>query len=146
MSDCLVCRELEGDIELPGGLLWEDENAVAFHTPPLDGNSEPYLGHCLVVTRRHVDHLGDLTVAEAESVARASQALAGALRAEGAERVHVAVIGLGVAHFHQHLYPRYPDVPPGTPWMSVDELLEAPHGDGAAIAALAGRLRGRLPA
>ncbi len=145
MADCLVCREIEGQIELPGGLLWEDTDVVAFHMPPLDGNAEPYLGHCLVVTRRHVDHLGDLTVAEAESVARASRAVAGALRVEGAERVHVAVIGLGVPHFHQHLYPRYPGVPPETPWMSVDELPEAPHGDGAAIAALADRLRGHRP-
>jgi diadenosine tetraphosphate (Ap4A) HIT family hydrolase len=138
---CLVCREVAGDIELPGGLLWDNADAVAFHLPPIEGNERPYLGHCLVVTRRHVDHLSDLTVAEGASVAAASRAIAAALRAEGVERVHLAVIGLGVAHFHQHLYPRYPGVPPGTSWMDVDGLPDAPHGGPAEIVALVERLR-----
>src|SRR5581483_9457269 len=112
--------------------------------PPMDGNERPYLGHCLVVTRRHVDHLDELSHDEARSVAAASRAIAGALRAEGAERVHVAVIGLGVPHFHQHLYPRYPGVPPGTSWMAVDGLPDAPHGDAEQVAELVERLRERL--
>lgn len=57
------------------------------------------------------------TVANADE-AIASRVIAKALRAEGVERVHVAVIGLAVAHFHQHLYPRYPGVPPG--WTLTD--------------------------
>jgi diadenosine tetraphosphate (Ap4A) HIT family hydrolase len=142
---CLVCREVAGEIELPGGLLWDDEHVVAFHLPPIDENVQPYLGHCLVVTRRHVDHLGDLTIAEAESVARASRAVATGLQAEGAERVHLAVIGLGVDHFHQHLFPRYPGVPPGTPWTALDELPAAPHGGAQEISALVERLRRHLP-
>jgi diadenosine tetraphosphate (Ap4A) HIT family hydrolase len=113
---CLVCRQVTGEFELPGGLLWDDAEAIGFHLPPTDANPRPYIGHCMIVTRRHVDHLADLTDEETESVARASRALAGALRAEGVERVHVAVIGLGGDHFHQHLYPRYPGAPP------------APHG------------------
>ena len=150
MSDvCLVCREVAGEIELPGGLLWNDEQAIAFHVMPTDENPRPYLGHCLVVTVRHVDHLGDLTEAEVESVARASRAVAKGLRGEGAERVHVAVIGLGGEHFHQHLFhqhlfPRYPGVPPGTRWTAVDELPDAPHGDADQIAALVERLRAYL--
>ena len=144
MTDCLVCREVRGEIDLPGGFLWEDKRAVAFHMPPIDEKPEPYLGHCLVVTRRHVDHLADLTKRELESVAHASRKIAAALRAEGVERVHVAVIGLGVPHFHQHLYPRYPGVSPGTPWLSVDELPDAPHGGADAIAALVQRLRAHL--
>jgi diadenosine tetraphosphate (Ap4A) HIT family hydrolase len=142
--DCLVCREVAGEIELPGGLLWDDDDVIAFHLPPLEEGSRPYLGHCLVVTRRHVDHLGDLLPAEAAAVASASRAIAAALREEGAERVHVAVIGLGVAHFHQHLYPRYPGVPKGTPWLEVDGLPDAPHGDPGEIAALVARLRARI--
>jgi diadenosine tetraphosphate (Ap4A) HIT family hydrolase len=141
---CLVCREVAGEVELPGGLLWDDEQAIAFHVMPIDENPQPYLGHCIVATRRHVDHLGDLTEAEVESIARASRALAKALRDEGAERVHVAVIGVRRDHFHQHLFPRYPGVPPGTPWNAVDELPDAPHGDADQIAALVERLRDRL--
>jgi len=40
VSDCLVCREVAGELELPGGVLWEDENAIAFHIPgPVFGNA-----------------------------------------------------------------------------------------------------------
>jgi hypothetical protein len=84
---CIVCREVAGEIDLPGGLLWEDAEVIAFHLPPTDGNPRAYIGHCMVVTKRHIDHLADLTDQEAESVARASRAVAGALRAEGVERV-----------------------------------------------------------
>jgi len=141
MAGCLVCRELSGEIDLPGGFLWDDGETVAFHLPPTDGNEHPYLGYCLVVTRRHVDHLSDLTAAETSSVASASRTIAAALRAEGVERVHVAVIGLGVPHFHQHLYPRYPGVSAGTSWMDVDRLPDAPHGGPSEIAAFTDRLR-----
>jgi diadenosine tetraphosphate (Ap4A) HIT family hydrolase len=141
MSDgCIVCQEVRGEFDLPGGLLWDDAHAVAFHLPPTEWNPRPYLGHCMVVTRRHVDHLADLTEAEAISVGRASRVVAGALRAEGAERVHLAVIGLGGDHFHQNLFPRYPGVPPGTSWMAVDELPDAPHGDSTEIAEFVARL------
>jgi diadenosine tetraphosphate (Ap4A) HIT family hydrolase len=125
-------------------VLWEDSDAIAFHVPPIEENPRPYLGHCMVVTRRHVDHLGDLTEAEARSVATASRVLAEALRAEGAERVHLAVIGLGVDHFHQHLFPRYPGVPEGTSWMAVDKLPDAPHGGEGEIADFVTRLRSHL--
>jgi len=141
MGECLVCRELSGEIDLPGGFLWDDGEVVAFHLPPLDGNERPYLGHCLVVTRRHVDHLSDLTATEAPPVAAASRKIAAALRAEGVERVHVAVICLVMPHFHQHLYPRYPGVPAGTSWMDVDGLPDAPHGGADEIAAFTDRLR-----
>jgi diadenosine tetraphosphate (Ap4A) HIT family hydrolase len=138
---CLVCRELTGEVVLPGGVLCEDSEMVGFHVPPTEANPRPYLGHCMVVTRRHVDHLADLTEDEVRAVASASRLLAGALRAEGAERVHVAVIGLGVDHFHQHLFPRYPGVPEGTSWVTVDELPDAPHGDEGEIADFVARLR-----
>jgi hypothetical protein len=50
-------------VAVPGGFLWDDEVTVAFHTPPIEelGNPRPYLGHLLIVTRRHVARLGDLT-------------------------------------------------------------------------------------
>src|SRR4051794_16620299 len=142
--ECLVCQEVAGEVPLPGGFLWCDDETVAFHLPPLERNPRPYLGHCLVVTRRHVDHLGDLSEAESWSVASASRSLAHALRAEGIERVHLAVIGLGVQHFHQHVYPRYPGAPAGTPWLEVDALPDAPHGGAAEIEAFVQRLRQHL--
>jgi ATP adenylyltransferase len=144
VGECLICRQIAGEVEMPGGLLWEDANAVAFHIPPTDGNPTPYLGQLFVFARRHVDHLGDLSEAEVESIARASRSLAAALRKEGAERVHVAVIGLGIPHFHQHLYPRYPGMPAGLRWDSVDEHPDAPHGGADDIRAFVERLKAHL--
>lgn len=141
---CLCCREVAGEIDLPGGLLVDGEYAVAFHLPPLPQNARPYLGHCMVLARRHVDHLGDLSDPEAEAVARAARRVAAALRGEGAERVHLAVIGTGVPHFHLHLFPRYPGTPDGTPWTELDALPGAPHGGATEVAALTGRLRARI--
>jgi diadenosine tetraphosphate (Ap4A) HIT family hydrolase len=141
VEDCLVCRQVAEPEALLGGHLWADEHAVGFHLPPGERNPLPYRGHCLVAVRRHVDHLADLSDAEAASVAHGSRALAGRLRELGAERTHVAVVGLGVPHFHQHLFPRYPGVPAGTPWHALDELPDAPHLDADGIAELAELLR-----
>lgn len=142
--DCLVCRELRGDVAVPGGFLWEEREAVAYHTPPLDeiGNPRPYLGHLQIVTRRHVARLGDLTDEESAAVGRAAARLAQALtRAAGAEWVYAAVIGTGVPHFHLHLVPRYPGTPPDVAWYEVDEWADAPHGGAEEIGRLVERLK-----
>ena len=142
--DCLVCRELAGDIPLPGGLLWQEEGAVGFHMPPLEeiGEPRPYLGHLLVVTRRHAARVGDLTEEEAAAVGRGVARLARALvESGGAEWVYSAVIGTRTPHFHQHLLPRYPDTPDEVPWHSIDEWEGAKRGGAEEIADLADRLK-----
>jgi diadenosine tetraphosphate (Ap4A) HIT family hydrolase len=147
VSDCLVCRELGGDVELPGGLVYEDTEVAAFHVPPLPelGRPAPYLGHLLVVTRRHAPSLADLDDDEAAAVGRVTARLARVLTdVAGAERVFSAVVGTGIPHFHQHLLPRYPDTPPDVPWHSVDDWEGAPRGDADSIAELASRLRSGL--
>ena len=94
-ESCIVCLEVAGEIDLPGGILWEDAEAIAFHVPPTDATPVPCIGQCLVVTRRHVDHLADLTDQESASVARASRALVTVLRATGVEGVTVDAVGPG---------------------------------------------------
>lgn len=142
-DDCLVCRELDGLVEVPGGFLWQDDCVTAFHIPPIPQNPRPYLGHLLVATRRHVARFGDLTPQEGAAVGRAASRLARALTdSGGADWVYSAVIGTGVAHFHQHLVARYPDTPRELPWH--EEWKEGPHGGPDEIAALAQRLRGGL--
>src|SRR6266508_463381 len=146
-SKCLVCRELGGDVAVPGGLLWQDEQAVAFHVPPVEevGNARPYLGHLLVVTRRHVARLGDLTAEEAAAVGRATARLARALtETGGAEWVYSAVIGTGVPHFHLHLVPRYPGTPRAVPWHQVNQWEGARRGGAEEIAEFVERLRARI--
>lgn len=142
--ECLVCRELRGDISLPGGRLLEDEAVVAYHTPPVDeiGNPRPYLGHLQIVTRRHVAPLGELTDDESAAVGRAAARLARALvQGGGAEWVYAAVIGTGVPHFHLHLVPRYPGTPHDVRWYEVDEWEGGAHGGPEEIAELVDRLR-----
>lgn len=144
---CLVCREVRGDVELPGGPLVQDELVSAFHLPPLEESTTPYLGHLLLVTRRHVDHLGDLTPDEAARFGVVAAELARTLRAvEEIERVHLAVIGTGVPHFHLHLFPRYAGTPEGYKWTELDEWDGAPHGGRREIARLVDRLRRSLTA
>ena len=141
-AECLVCRELRGEVAIPGGFLWEDEAAVAFHVPPVPGSERRYLGHLIVVTRRHVARLGDLDDAEAAAVGRISARLARALiEVAGADWVYSAVIGTGVAHFHQHLLPRYRDTPKDVAWHAVDEWDGAQLGDANAIVAFVETLK-----
>ncbi len=137
-ADCLVCRELRGDVPVPGGFLWHDGSVTAFHVPPLEepGSPDPYLGHLLVVTRRHVARLGELTDEEGAAVGRAATRLSLALtEAGGAEWVYSAVIGTNSPHFHLHLLPRYPGTPSEVAWHAVDEWEGGRHG-GANLAGL----------
>jgi histidine triad (HIT) family protein len=146
-GDCLVCRELVGDIPVPGDFLWQEKDAVAFHVPPVEeiGNPRPYLGHLLVVTQRHVARLGDLTPEEAAAVGRAAARLAKALvDAAGAEWVYSAVIGTGVPHFHLHLLPRFAGTPRDVPWHAVDEWEGAQRGGAEEIAEFVGPLAASL--
>jgi len=66
--------------------------------------------------------------------------LARALKDElEAEFVLAAVIGLGVDHFHEHLYARPHREPADVQWYASDELLELVDDD--AVMALAVKLR-----
>jgi diadenosine tetraphosphate (Ap4A) HIT family hydrolase len=141
---CLVCRELRGEVALPGGFVHEDGEVAAFHVPPVEelGTETVYLGHLMIVTRRHVARLGDLSEDESAAVGAAASRLARALaEAAGADWVFAAVIGTGVPHFHQHLVARYPDTPRDLPWHAVDEWDGARKGGPAEIAGLVERLK-----
>jgi len=148
IDDCLVCREITGEIEVPGGFVLENDELVAFHLPPLNsvtGTTRPYLGHLLIVTRRHVAALSSLTPDESAAVGRAASRVSLALTsAAGAEWVYAAVIGTAVPHFHLHLLPRYPGTPEGVLWYEVDEWEGSVHGDASEVGELAARIRDSL--
>jgi len=144
-DECLVCRELRGDVTVPGGFLLRDGAVTAFHLPPLDEHGSPYLGHLLIVTHRHVARLGDLSDEESAAVGRTATRLARALtEAGGAEWVYSAVIGTGVPHFHLHLIPRYPDTPRAVPWHEVNQWVGARRGGADEIAEFVELLRARI--
>jgi diadenosine tetraphosphate (Ap4A) HIT family hydrolase len=144
VSDCFVCREVAGEVDLPGGLILDEDQLVAFHVWPavVGDESPPLLGHLLVVPRRHAAGWDDLTPEEAAAIGVALGRLAGALRRTlELERVYTATLGHHVPHLHVHVFPRHAGTPVDVPWHRVDEWEDAPKGDARKIAALAERLR-----
>lgn len=143
-QDCPICARQRGEGQLGGELVMRSDGFRVWHAPAeADGTTS--LGHLVIESDRHAPHLDDLTDPEAANLGRLRSRLAGALRAEtGAEHILAAVIGLRVAHFHEHLFCRFSDTDPGVPWHQSDDA--APRADGPAIADLARRLRERLGA
>ena len=103
MSDCLFCKIIAG--EIPGKFVHEDENVVAFS----DINPQAPL-HVLIVPRRHVATLNDLTPdddALVGSMFRVAATLAG--EHGYADRGYRTVFncnreaGQSVFHIHLHL-------------------------------------------
>lgn len=141
VDDCDVCRELDGRIELPGGFLWDGEFVVAFHVPPLL-EPTPLLGHLLITPRRHADTWADLTRSEASEIGVAAASLSRPLReVTGAERIYSAVIGHHSAHFHLHVFPRYPGTPDEFVFVDVDHWDGSPKGGTDRIEEFVQRLR-----
>ena len=140
-DDCPICAKHRGVGPLSGGPeIWRDDLVVVTHKPPTDG--PVLLGHLFVEPLRHAPYLADLTDVEAAAIGSAARRAAIALRSEvDAEFVFSAVIGRGVAHFHQHVFPRYQGTPDETPWHTSDAWPGAPRGDDDEIAALCDRLR-----
>jgi diadenosine tetraphosphate (Ap4A) HIT family hydrolase len=136
---CVVCREIAGQIDVPGGVFYRQELVVGFHLP-LFGESRTYPGHLLASPRRHVAGFGDLTRDEAAAVGLAMSALAGALREAGAARVYSATIGHNIDHLHVHLIARWPETPEDVPWHSVDEWPGSRREGPAGIASLVQQL------
>ena len=89
------------DGELPCHKVWEDEKHLAF----LDIRpAQP--GHTLVIPKREVDYIFDLTPEEHAALWSAAQTVAAKLKATlGCRRVCVLVIGWEVPHVHIHLIP-----------------------------------------
>jgi diadenosine tetraphosphate (Ap4A) HIT family hydrolase len=139
MSACLVCQEVRGVIPVPGGFLQSSGSSVALHVPPLD-HRDVYLGHLLVMPRRHVPDFAGLEESEAAEIGVAISRWSRALATFGADRVYVATIGHGSDHLHVHLVPRWPETPSEIPWHSVDEWSGARRADFDGAAQFAGAL------
>ena len=87
--------------ELPSHRVHEDDA----HFACLDINPiQP--GHTLVIPKREVDQMFDLTPDELASLWQFSQVVAEKLKAEtGCERIVSVVVGYEVPHVHVHLIP-----------------------------------------
>jgi ATP adenylyltransferase len=140
MDDCLICAKHRGEGPLVGPEIWRDDLVAVSHASLGEGG--PVLGYLFVETLRHVPYLDDLTDVEAAAVGSAVRRAAIAVRAElDPEHVFSAVIGRGIPHFHQHVFPRHRGMPEETPWHESANWAEAPRGGEPALSALAARLR-----
>lgn len=124
MPGCTFCSIAAGDI--PSLRFYEDEHAVAFMDRlPMT------VGHSLVIPRRHVTDVWDLTDDDAAHVMQAARRVAGLVR----DRLQPAGVNLlnnnGAAadqtqfHFHVHVIPRYGRDRLLHPW----ERIFAPAGE-----------------
>jgi histidine triad (HIT) family protein len=103
MTDCLFCKIVAG--EIPARLLHEDADLIAF----ADLNPQAPL-HALIVPRRHIATLNDLTPGDDALVGSMFRAAAALARQHGyAERGYRTVFncnseaGQTVFHLHLHL-------------------------------------------
>lgn len=63
-------------------------------------------GHAMVVWKRHVENISDLTAAEAAELMRVYRAAERALLgATGADRAVMLKLGIQTPHLHLHIYP-----------------------------------------
>ncbi len=138
MSDCPICAKHRGEGPLGGELVARHDGFWVYHAPPDDDGGAP-LGYLFVESDRHVPYLADLTDDEAAALGRLRTRLARGLTAElDPAFVFAAVIGTGVAHFHEHLVPRHRATPTAIPWHRSGE--SAPPASAAEVADLTRRL------
>jgi len=98
-TPCIFCEIIARRI--PATIVFEDRDHLAFF--PLE-HINP--GHLLLVPKRHVDYLFDMTGPAYHSLWAAAAKLAPGLRSvTSARRIGVAVEGFAVPHVHVHLVP-----------------------------------------
>ncbi|SFM55308.1 histidine triad (HIT) family protein [Ectothiorhodospira mobilis] len=103
MTDCIFCRIAQG--EIPSDTVFEDDEVLAFR----DLNPQAPV-HILVIPKRHIATLNDLSAEDAGLVGRLHWVAAQLARQEGiAEDGYRTVIncnpagGQSVYHLHLHL-------------------------------------------
>ncbi len=103
MSDCLFCKIIAGDI--PGAVVYSDDRLVAFN----DINPQAPM-HVLIVPRRHIPTLNDLSAADDGLMGEMIRRAAAIARERGyADGGYRAVFncnreaGQSVWHIHLHV-------------------------------------------
>ena len=143
--DCIVCRKHKGEIDILGGIIYEDDLIFVSHAQLWGDEKEHYLGHIFIEVKRHVAELADLTTEEAQAIGLFTSRVAKALlHSESMEHVYTFFIGDGVPHVHIHVIGRYPNAPREYWGPRVDDWPEAPKGAAKEIEGVATRVRNFL--
>jgi diadenosine tetraphosphate (Ap4A) HIT family hydrolase len=141
-DECVICQKHRGEGPLTGQLIVRIGGFEVWSARTDEQGRAP-LGYLFIESEQHVPYLADLSDDDAAALGLLRTRIARAMREVlGAEFVVTAVIGLGVAHFHEHLLPRMPGTPPEVAWHGSDSVL--PWVGPEEIADLGSRLRGAL--
>jgi diadenosine tetraphosphate (Ap4A) HIT family hydrolase len=110
MTECLSCLSVRGERRIsPGPFIAEERLWVVDHAYPA-----ALPGWLVIVPRRHVEALHELTAEECAELAELQRKTALVLRAElGCQKEYMACFaeGAGFAHVHIHMVPRPADLP-----------------------------------
>jgi histidine triad (HIT) family protein len=136
---CFVCRKHRGELEMPGGVVYEDDLVYVSHGT-MKRNGLTYPGIFFVEPRRHLPTMAELNRPESERIGWLASVVAKALTREGAERSYLQVLGHHVPHLHVWIVPRYPETPVEYFGIRVLEWESGPRKSWQQIAELCGRV------
>jgi histidine triad (HIT) family protein len=114
--------------EIPANKVYEDDQIIAI----LDLHPQ-MPGHTLVIPKKQVDHLWDLSDQDYEYLMKTAKKIGSHIREViGSPRVGMVVEGFGVPHCHVHLVPIYhgndlkiqPDMDAQPDFKALDETAE----------------------
>lgn len=117
--DCIFCNDITriGDVVLETAHAW-----VVLH----EDWAVP--GHAMIVSRRHVENVSDLTEHEwrhfSDTWRRAERAL---LNVTGADRAIVMKLGILTPHLHVHIYPVAKNATREDVFAAIDAKTKAPR-------------------
>jgi histidine triad (HIT) family protein len=102
MTDCLFCRIIAG--ELPSSIVYDDERVLAFNDINPQGPT-----HVLVVPKKHIASLNDLTPGDDQIVGEVVRRAAAIARERGIAESGFRTVfntnrGAGQTVFHIHLH------------------------------------------
>ena len=140
MESCLFCDVQRS--EPSATVVYEDALAFAYH--PTE-EAPGYLGHLILIPKRHALDYADLTGEEAQAIGLLTTRISRALKAcAGAEKVYVEFYAEVTPHLHVFLTARYPNTPAEYWRWNVKDWPDAPRGDVEEIEAISQRLRSAL--
>lgn len=116
---CMACNVVAGRLVPPGGIIYEGEHWLVSHqvSPAL------LRGFLIIKTRRHCDHIADLTDAEAAEFGPIVRDVSRALsEIVSPAKVYCCSFGEQVTHIHFYVIPRYPDLP-ASGLKTLDEII-----------------------